>query len=94
MVLAMLLLLCAAVFPVQLYLCLRGTRWIRILPIVVILVYILCCTAVAMPGLQPVSEDGRLAALVALFLGFFVRAADGLAWLVYFIVKAAQNIKK
>ena len=94
MVFAILLLLWAAVFPVQLYLCLCGTRWIKIFPIAVILIYMLCCTAAAMPELRLVSEDGRLAALIALFLGFFALVADGLTWLIYPIVKAAQNIKK
>ena len=95
MLLAVLLMLCAAVFPVQLFLCVHSKKMgIKMIPLFLVLIFILCCAVIAVPALHLTGEDGRLAALIAMFLGFFMLAADGVAWLIYGIVKAAQKLKK
>ncbi len=95
MLLAVLLLFYGAVGPVQLFLCFHSKKMgIRMIPPMLVLLSILCCCMIAVPGLQLTGEDGRLAALIAMFLGLLALAADGLAWLVYGIVKHIQKAGK
>lgn len=96
MFLALFLLFCAAVFPVQLYLCFRRSKlWIRCIPLVCILVLILACLVFTFrPGWIFSGEDGRLAAFIAAYIGFYVLLADGVAWMIWGIVKFVQKRRK
>lgn len=96
MLLAVFLLLCISVFPIQLILCFRcKSLRIRIMPAVVLLLYIVFCVVIACASEQlMVQPDGRLAALIACFVGLFVLAGDGLAWAIYGIVKLVQKLRK
>lgn len=96
MVLAIFLLLCAAVFPVQLFLCFRVRNvWIRMIPLALAVFHIICCVVVAsVPENGLVQSDGQLAALIAMFIGFSALAADALAWLIWAIVKGIQKRRK
>lgn len=93
MLLAVFSALCAAVFPVQLYLCLRCKKAvIKMIPLFFVLVWVIGCAATA--GLHLAQEDGRLAAVIGCFIGFYVLVADGLAWLIWVIVKLVQKRRK
>lgn len=96
MALAIFLSLCAAVFPIQLYLCFHDRKvWIKIFPLTLVIVYVVCCLIViSMPENTVIQPDGRLAAVIALFIGLSLLAADGLAWLIWCVVKFTQKMKK
>ena len=72
MLLAVFLIICATVFPVQLLLCFRTFR----------------------PGWIFSGEDGRLAALIAAFIGFQVLLVDIMAWIIWGIVNFVQKRRK
>lgn len=89
------LLICAAFFAVQLFLCFRCKKnIIKIIPFLLILGFIAGCCIAASPGPGRVSEDWRSAALVMMVIGLYALAADGLAWLTYGVVKLVQNRRK
>lgn len=96
MVLAVFLVICAAVFPIQLYLCFRRKElWIKCIPLVCIQMYILACLMFAFrPGWIFSGEDGRLAALIAMFIGVQILIVDVLAWIIWGIVHYIQKRKK
>jgi len=95
MLLSVLFLFCIAIFPVQLFLCFHSKKMRnKMIPLILVLIFILCCAVIAVPDLCLTGEDARLAALIAMFLGLFVLASDGMAWLVYGIVKLVQKARK
>ena len=95
MLLALFLLICAAFFPVQLFLCFHSKKNItKIVPVLLILGFVAGCCIAALPGFAPVQEDGRLAAIILMVIGLFVLAADGLAWLIYGIVYHLKTRRK
>ena len=95
MLLMLFLLICFAFFPMQLFLCFHSKKnIIKMMPLLLIIGFIAGCCIAALPGLSWMPEDGRLAAIVLLFIGLFVLAADGLAWLIFGVVKLVQIIEK
>ena len=90
---AVFLIFCLAAFPVQLLLCFRARKLlIKAIPLVFLLVIILSCLCMAYrPGWIFSGEDGRLAAFIAAYIGFFVLLADGAAWMIWGIVKFVQK---
>lgn len=95
MLLAVFLIACAAVFPVQLFLCFRGRKnWIKMIPLMWIAVNIVCCmTAIWLSETGYMQPDEQLAALIALFIGLSLVVLDGLAWLTWGIANLIQNRK-
>lgn len=95
MFLIIFLLLCAAVFPLQLFLCFRCRKqWLRCLPVLAILLLMVCSAVTAScTGFFPGQEEWQLPAVILFFIGGLVLCSDGLAWLIYGIVKAAQKHK-
>ena len=96
MFLALFTIVCLAVFPVQMLLCFRcPKRWIKLVPLVSIVVVILGCLFMAYYPVWIFSgEDGRLAAIIAAGIGVYVLLSDGVAWLIYGIVHFVQNRRK
>ena len=96
MLLAVFLIICAAVFPVQLLLCFRTkSLWKKSIPLACIQLYIVICLIFAFrPGWIFSGEDGRLAALIAAFIGFQVLLVDIMAWIIWGIVNYVQKRRK
>ncbi len=96
MFLALFLIFGAAVFPVQLYLCFRSKAlWVKCIPLACIQLFMLACLFFAYrPGWIFSGEDGRLAALIAAYIGFTILLADGAAWIIWGIVNFVQKRRK
>ena len=96
MLLAVFLIICAAVFTVQLLLCFQThSLWKKSIPLVCIQLFIVACLIfVFRPGWIFSGEDGRLAALIAAFIGFQVLLVDIMAWIIWAIVNFVQKRRK
>ena len=96
MLLALFLILCIGICPVQVFLCFsKKTFWVRCIPTLVILVIILGCLIMTVYPLGVFAgEDGRLAAIIAMCIGCGALALDAFAWLIWGVVKLIQKLRK
>ena len=96
MLLALFLILCIGICPVQLFLCFgKKPFWVRCIPTLVILVIILGCLIMTVYPVGLFSgEDGRLAAIIAMCIGCVAFILDTLVWVIWGIGKLIQKLRK
>ena len=96
MLLALFLILCMGICPVQLFL-LFGKKpfLVRYIPTLVLLAMIVGCWIMTVYPTGIFSgEDGRLAAIIAMCIGCGALALDVFAWMIWGIVKLIQKLQK
>ena len=96
MLLALFLLLCVCICPIQLFLCFgKKPIWVRCIPTLVILAIIFACLIMTVYPMGVFSgEDGRLAAIIAMCIGCGALVLDAFAWLAWGVVKLIQKLQK